>query len=296
MIAIFRNQNGELRNGWWILLFYLVLAALLIPTIIFTSRQGTEPGIPLQAALVVVATYLCLLGRREHPGNVLGTLASWRRHLPIGLLSGTLIWGVTALALWLSGAVTWHTSDWGKAALATGSLDCLAVAVVEELLFRGFPFQRLVAGIGAWPAQLAMAGYFTLVHSSGLAATGDLQWLATANIFLAGLLFGACYLRTKSLALPIAMHFSLNLVQGPLLGFGVSGHGTSGVLVPDFGHSTNLWTGGAFGLEASLPGTLAIFIALIATLLLRPRGTPSDCTAAMMMVQSKGSPFRSSPR
>ena len=31
MIAIFRNQAGMLRNGWWILLFYLALAALLAP-------------------------------------------------------------------------------------------------------------------------------------------------------------------------------------------------------------------------------------------------------------------------
>ena len=84
MIAIFRNRTGELRNGWWILLFYLALAALLVPATLLASRHGAQVGIPLQALLVVVATALCLLARRQHPRSVLGTFASWRHGLPIG--------------------------------------------------------------------------------------------------------------------------------------------------------------------------------------------------------------------
>ena len=276
MIAIFRNQAGMLRNGWWILLFYLALAALLVPTTVSASNHGMHVGIPVQALLVVIATTLCLFARRQHPRTVMGTFERWRRGLPAGLLAGAAIWGITALALWVSGAVTWEWDAAGVDALLTGLLDCMAVAIVEELLFRGFPFQRLIDGIGAWPAQLAMAAYFTLTHSSGLAAAGELQWLATANIFLASLLFGACYLLTRSLALPIALHFALNFVQGPLLGFGISGHGTNGLLVAHVGPTATWWTGGAFGLEASLPGTLAILTALAATLFLRQRSAPTN--------------------
>lgn len=271
MIAIFRNRAGKLRNGWWILLFYLALAALLVPATIYASRHGMKLDIPLQALLVIVATLLCLVARREHPRTVLGTLANWRRGLPAGILLGIVIWGTAALMLWISGTMTWHCDGSDFDTLATGLLDCIAVAVVEELLFRGFPFQRLIDGIGPWPAQVLMAGYFTLTHSSGLAAAGDLQWLATANIFLAGLLFGACYLSTRSLALPIALHLTLNFVQGPLLGFGVSGHAASGLLVADTDHAAAWWTGGDFGLEASLPGTLAISIALFVLLARRAR-------------------------
>ena len=272
MIAIFRNRTGELRNGWWILLFYLALAAMLVPTTLLASRHGMQVGIPVQALLVIAATGLCLSARREHPRTVLGSLASWRHGLPAGLSIGAIIWGVTALVIWLSGAVTWRWN--GADALAAGLLDCMAVAVVEELLFRGFPFQRLVDGIGAWPAQLAMAGYFTLTHLDGLADAGDLQWLATTNIFLAGLLFGACYLRTRSLALPIALHFALNFMQGPLLGFGVSGHASASLLTPTR-DGADWWTGGAFGLEASLPGSIAILAALLLMLGLRRRTEPS---------------------
>lgn len=272
MIAIFRNRAGELRNGWWILLFYLALAALLVPTTLFATQHEMQVAIPVQALLVIAATALCLLARRERPSAVLGTFANWRHGPATGLLLGLAIWGVSALVLWLSGTVTWHWN--GTDALIAGLLDCVAVAVVEELLFRGFPFQRLIVGIGAWPAQLAMAGYFTLTHSSGLADAGDLQWLATTNIFLAGLLFGACYLRTKSLALPIALHFTLNFVQGPLLGFEVSGNASASLLTPT-SVGAYWWTGGAFGLEASLPGTIAILAALLLMLGLRRQLGPS---------------------
>ena len=253
-----------LRNGLWILAFYVVLAICLVPATILLSEQGTTPGLPLQALMVVIATAVMLALRREHPRTLLGTAASWRRGVPIGLASALAIWGGTALVLWASGALGWHWNDVALQALGDGLLDCLAVAVAEELLFRGFPFQRLVDGIGAWPAQLLMAGYFVLTHSTGLAAAGELQAMATVNIFLASLLFGAAFLRTRSLAIPISLHFALNFVQGPLLGFGVSGHGTAGLFVPELADAPSWWTGGAFGLDASLPGTLAILAAFVA--------------------------------
>ena len=115
-----------------------------------------------------------------------------------------------------------------------------------------------------------MAAYFVLIHSAGLEATGELRPLATANIFLASLLFGAACLRTRSLAVPVALHFALNFVQGPVLGFGVSGHAAGGLLVPRMGNAAQWWAGGSFGLEASIPGTLAVLCALVATIA-RPR-------------------------
>lgn len=143
---------------------------------------------------------------------------------------------------------------------------------LPELIFRGFAFQRLVEGLGAWTAQVLMAGYFVLTHSSAIAAAGELQFLATANIFIASLVFGAAYLRTRSLALPIALHFALNFVQGPLLGFGVSGSQLDSTWVPIASGSPWI-TGGVFGLEASIPGTVAMSLLLLAMLARRPRGS-----------------------
>jgi uncharacterized protein len=261
MISALLNRHGRLRNGWWIVVFYLALAALVVPASIYAAAARTEVTVALQAVMAAVATGICLALRRDQVISVTGSAASWRHGVPLGVGLGGLAWGTAAASIWLSGAVDWSWGENSRQALVNGALDCLAVAVVEELIFRGFAFQRLVDGVGVWTAQVLMAGYFVLTHSNAIAAAGELQLLATMNLFLASLLFGAAYLRTGSLALPIALHFALNFVQGPLLGFGVSGNHADSIWVPVTSGSTWL-TGGAFGLEASIPGTVAITLAL----------------------------------
>jgi len=93
---------------------------------------------------------------------------------------------------------------------------------------------------------------------------GAVKLIASANIFLASMLFGLAYIRTKGLALPIGMHFMANWTQGSLLGFGVSGNHEESILTPEFLNTSDLFTGGMFGLEASLFGlaSLVIMIAL----------------------------------
>lgn len=216
--------------------------------------------------MVFAVTWGCLTLRRESLSDLLGKPQSYLRGIPIGLALGLAIWSVAAGLLWVTGAVKWHVGPNATSALLTGLGDGIALVFVEELLFRGFVFRRLVDGIGVWPAQLIMAAYFLLNHLNNPGMTGTTQVIAGANIFLAGLLFGALYLRTESLAIPIALHFALNFTQGNLLGFGVSGHENPGVLSPKPNSTYTWWTGGAFGLEASLPGTLIILGVLIAVL------------------------------
>jgi membrane protease YdiL (CAAX protease family) len=273
------DPHRRLRNGWWILIFFATLGALVVPTTLLASARGFEVGPGLQALLAAIATALCLGLRREHPASVLGTLTRWRRDAPAGLALGAGLWVTTALLLWATGHVTWAWQG-SLQALFAGALACLGVAVVEELVFRGFVFQRLVEGIGAWPAQIAMAAYFVLTHAKGLESAGDLKTIATINIFLAGLMFGAAWLSTRSLALPIALHFSLNFVQGPVLGFGISGTTASGMLQPALDESSPWWTGGAFGLEASIPGTVLIAAAWIALATWRRRSTKTETIGA----------------
>lgn len=62
------------------------------------------------------------------------------------------------------------------------------------------------------------------------------------------------------------------IAQGNLLGFGVSGQESRGLLSPTLGTAPAWWTGGAFGLEASVPGTLVILGVLVAVLRWRVGG------------------------
>jgi hypothetical protein len=208
----FLNARRRLRNGWWIALFFALLAGLLFPLIL--TGQRSEAGVPLyqQALVVLLASLLCQALRRRPMSELLGALdLSWPRQFMVGVVAGALLMLAPALLLALSGAVTWHANpDW-IAALETGLATMALVALTEELLFRGFLFQRLLDGLGVWPAQILIAALFTLTHSDALATQGAPTYLAGANIFLASVVFGLAYLRTRSLAMPIGLHFAANL-------------------------------------------------------------------------------------
>ena len=89
---------------------------------------------------------------------------------------------------------------------------------------------------------------------------GSIKILASVNIFIASLLFGFAFIKTKSLAMPLGIHFMANWVQGTLLGFGVSGNDELGLLKPQFTMAPEWITGGTFGLEASLFGLVILIL------------------------------------
>ena len=94
---------------------------------------------------------------------------------------------------------------------------------------------------------------------------GTVKLFAAINIFTASVLFGITYLKTKSLAMPLGVHFMANFTQGTILGFGVSGGKEPSLLTP-ISMNQPLWlTGGDFGLEASLPG-LFFLVLLVGSL------------------------------
>ena len=151
----------------------------------------------------------------------------------------------------------------GLSAILQVTLVFVAVAIAEEMLFRGFIFQRLITGFGQWPAQLIIGALFLLTHMNNPGMSGSVKVFASINIFLASIVFGLSYIRTQSLAMPIGLHFMANWTQGVLLGFGVSGNEEASLLKPIFSNSPGWLTGGSFGLEASVPGLICVIITII---------------------------------
>ncbi len=132
-------------------------------------------------------------------------------------------------------------------------LTLFAPAVLhEELLFRGYPFQKL-ARWNATVAVLAAASLFAFLHS-GNHAVG---FVALTNIFIAGVLLSLAYLLRMNLWFPIALHFAWNVLTGPFLGHEVSGFVLSSSLLILRDPGPAVLTGGEFGIEASVWMTLA---------------------------------------
>lgn len=260
----FLNSERQLRNGWWVLIFFLVLAAMLMPVLLVAQQNSMDVSIGLQAVIIVFASWICQRLRRKPLAELLGKFnVRWLKELGLGGLIGSALMLFPALIMWVLGWVHWQWNPAGFSTLASVVLLFAGVAVAEELLFRGFIFQRLIAGLGEWPAQLILAGYFLLTHLNNPGMTGDVKILAGINIFLASLMFGLAFIRTQSLAMPLGLHFMANLMQGGILGFGVSGTEQSGLLSPIFAGVSEWLTGGQFGLEASVPGLICVVGMLI---------------------------------
>lgn len=269
MKQFFRDRQGSLRNGWWIILF-LALFVASQPAYTVASRALQGLGVdkswlaPLPVVFLVLVTWACLRLRREPLAAVgLRLDLAWARGVLGGAALGTALILIVAGLIALAGGVRFHLDPArGLGALAMGAWAFAWVALLEELLFRGFVFQRLIDGLGRWPALLAMALLFALAHWGNPGMDGPTLTWASIDTVLGALLLGLAYLRTGSLALPIGIHFGWNWAQGALLGFDVSGFGQAGWLLPELLGKPQWLTGGAFGPEASVFAVLVDAVAV----------------------------------
>ena len=273
METAFFGPDGTLRNGWRALLFTLGAVVcngaafslrLAVPWLGAPARWIPAPWFSFLAFLFLTWSFLYV---EDQPlASVgLGLDRRWGRQFLAGALGGCGLMALVALVVFLAGGFHLvRNPAAGLGLLGTGAWLYLAVAFSEELLFRGYLFQRLEKALGRWRTQWLVALLFAAVHWGNPGMTGSTRILASLSIAMAGLLLGLCYLRTRSLALPIGLHLGWNWAQGTLLGFGVSGIPNGGWWTPVFHGQPELLTGGAFGLEASLPCALVGAVACLA--------------------------------
>jgi membrane protease YdiL (CAAX protease family) len=151
-----------------------------------------------------------------------------------------------------------------------------AGAMAEEISFRGYPFQRLVAATGPGPAIGIFSLLFGIVHL----ANPDASAWGFLNTVLIGVLLALAYLRTQSLWLPIAIHFWWNITLGLIFGLGVSGlHGFS--VIARGRLDGPLWlTGGGYGIEASAISVIVIFAGIAVLMVFVPAREPVSLPSA----------------
>lgn len=127
------------------------------------------------------------------------------------------------------------------------------VAISEEAMARGFIFSNLFNQSNKYLAFFISALLFSLMH----VLNASFSWTGMVNIILIGILFCQLYISRMNLSIPIGLHFSWNLLQGPIMGFSVSGLGTESILkIKDYSGSKFPFED--FGLEGSIITTLVI--------------------------------------
>ncbi|WP_428224084.1 lysostaphin resistance A-like protein [Flavobacterium sp.] len=261
LTKIFLNPEKKLREGWWVVIFFIILTTFLFPLILLANKYSFEIKLEYQTLLILIVSIICQKLKRDTISNLIGKISTkWLNELFKGIFIGACLMILPALTLTLTGFISWQISAISYTTLISGLTLFSTVAIAEELLFRGFLFQRLHASIGKWPTQLIISGLFLLTHLNNPGMVGIVKTFASINIFIASLLFGFAYLKTKSLAMPIGLHFMANFTQGTLLGFGVSGSKDPSFLLANTNHLPVWITGGNFGIEASSVGLLFLII------------------------------------
>jgi membrane protease YdiL (CAAX protease family) len=140
--------------------------------------------------------------------------------------------------------------------LAIAGAAVMLNSLTQEVLVRGYVLQTLETTAGSFLAVLLSSAVFMFLHVVTIRGA----WLPAFNLYLAGVLLGAAYVRTRSLWLPIGIHFGWNFLQGPLLGLTVSGRDLSAAPRVISLHGPSFLTGGAFGPEGGVTTTLATLL------------------------------------
>lgn len=217
--------------------------------------------LPVLIATILVAR---LFDRMPLAWTGLGAHPWMARELLVGIGLGS----VMATLAWLPGALAGRVEILEPAAtsyVVEIFVYLLLGAIVEELIFRGYAFQRLVEILGPVAATTLASGIFAAAHLGN----PSISAIALANIALASVFFTLGYFATGSLWLPIAAHAGWNLTLALVLGAPVSGLDfVAGWLRTADGAPVAIG-GGAFGPEGGLAATGAL-IAGIAVLARAP--------------------------
>lgn len=290
-VLIWNATERRLRAGVRLLLFvvlwrvlsFLLDLALIAPLALLIRALSPAPLLWLERALhfvlYLLATLLMLvlaaprLDKRALADYGLHTRRLWQELLAgtlLGLALMGLIFGVLWAMGWLVVERTFYVNLPGvpfAVAILGPVLAFVVIALVEELLFRGYILRNCAEGLagtagGAINARSAVllawlisSLLFGLYHVFNPGST----WASTLNLTLAGLMLGLPVILTGRLGFAVGLHFAWNFAQGTLFGFPVSGNDfESAALLRTSLIGPPLWTGGAFGPEAGLLGLLAL--------------------------------------
>jgi len=263
---IFLDRHRDLRSGWRIVLFVVMLGAA--GGVLRMTVPGGVLGNPLAGALLAVSLVMLVswvmtrfLNRKSLSAIGLWFHDSTLRELGLGMLLGfVMMSGIVLVELALGYIhVAWRGLTLVEAArvIAVSGVTFALAACAEELVFRGYVFQTLMHMITFAPAVAVMSLLFGMGHFFNPHAT----LLGTANVILAGVWLSFAYLKTRGLWLPFGLHFAWNFSQTTIYAFPTSGLALEDRTLWTLEQTGPDWiTGGAFGPEGGVLASIALLL------------------------------------
>lgn len=272
------TTQPAIKHGWVraIVLFIVYLGISLLAAFVagvLVARQHTDWNMvqiaqsePFQFQATLF-TALCaipaaLLFRRfidKKPVISLGF--AWRgfqRQAGIGFLLGPALLGIGSLILFFTGYIVWTDTSLNGIALLSSLGYMLLIALEEEIIFRGYLLNNLMDSMNKWTALGIGTLLFVLVHLGNQ----HLNVIALINLVAGGILLGINFMYTRNLWFSILFHFSWNFIQGPVLGYQVSGIEGHSLWQMEIAGNP-LLTGNGFGFEGSVIATVVLIIGIL---------------------------------
>lgn len=176
----------------------------------------------------------------------------------LGVLIGTSLQALTILVIYLWGDLQIISVN-PFSSIITPFAVAFSVAIFEETLLRAIIFRIVEEKLGSYISLAISAIIFGAAHL----LNPDSSVISTLCIGIVGFMFGASYIYSRSLWLPIAIHFSWNFVQSGIFGAITSGNEKMSSLFSTKISGAELITGGAFGPEGTIQATLLWLIVSI---------------------------------
>jgi membrane protease YdiL (CAAX protease family) len=263
------ESGGRLRAYFQFIaaILYFFLARSL-------ARHGAEGLVSEQWSPLVeqaMLVFLLLLGysalgfwlnRQMHPMSAQGLprRLGWSGEAAIGMATGWAIAVACVLPLVLFGGIAivlfTQLAAWGWL-LAEMAFFAL-MALGEEIVFRGYGFQRFAHALGPAGATLGFAAFYGIMQSL---LPGSSRASMAVSIALS-LVLTTAYLRTRALWLSWGLNFGWKASRALLFGLAISGINSHSPVVQGNPMGPFWLTGGGYGLD----GSWAAFVLLLAAI------------------------------
>lgn len=282
--SIFVGDDGRLRSGWRATFF---LAAFVVCENLFelaaaVATSLTRPFITgmwmtalsfLVGAIVLLSAstlvgWACAVILERLTFRSLGWVLhrGWLKNLALGSLIGAASMLLAAGIAAATGGIRFSFNPSPGTAIGKTAFMTLVVFVMagaaEEALFRGYPLQTFTRAKLAWVGVVVTSVAFAVAHLGNPNVSKGLPFINTA---IAGVWFAVAFLRTRSMWLPVGLHWSWNWIQAAFLGIPVSGNQrfASTPLLHAMNAGPNWLTGGAYGIEGGVACTVALIISTV---------------------------------
>lgn len=259
------NPLPVLKHGWMRALLFLfaffscAILAGMVSNVIPTGSAVIKQLVAVSIAAIMVIALTVIFRRFIDRQSVKSMGFQWspfQADAFTGFNLGITLLGTATLLLYATGNLVWEEAHLNTGDLLKGFILMALIALIEEIVFRAYILNNLLQSLQKWVALGVSAAMFTLAHASN----PGISTVAIANLLLAGALLGINYIYTRNIWFAVFFHFSWNFIQGPVLGYTVSGLPLQGILQPNL--KGPWWvTGGSFGLEGSFITTCLLALA-----------------------------------